>query len=1687
MPNAAARSLLTILALAIPRAALAAAPTATTSAASSITTSSAVLNGSGTPGGEPTTGWFRISPTNPGVCDDVFGTRVPAASGTDLGAGGVAVPYSITTTGLVSGITYYFCAVVANASGNAFGPVLSFTVPGAPVTVTAGATSVTGSSATLNGSVNPGAATTTGWFRYSTTSPGSCNDTFGTRAPASGGSALGSGTSSVDYTRAITGLIPGTPYYFCAIGANAYGTTFGGVLSFTTLANPPVVTTNSASTLTGSGARLNGSANPGGAATTGWFRYGTASPGTCNDSFGTRAPAVGGSGVGAGTFSVTYSQVLSGLAPGTTYYYCAIAQNSVGASFGAVVSFTTPLPPSATTSAASSITNTSAYLNGAATPNASSTTGYFRYATTNPGACNDTFGSRAPVSGGTSLGSGNILVSYSQYVTGLSQGATYYYCAIAQSAEGTSFGNVLSFTTAGLPTVTTSAATLVTASSATLNGSSVPNLDSSYGYFRYSTANPGVCNDTFGSRVPASSFSDSYLGAGSTSVAFSYGLGGLTPGTTYYYCALARNAYGTSFGTVLSSTTPAAAPVVTTNSANGVTATTATLNGTVNPGGAATTGWFRYGTASPGSCNDSFGTRAPAVGGSGVGAGTFSVTYSQVLSGLSPGTTYYYCAIAQNSVGLSVGSVLAFTTPAPPSVSTVAATPVTATTATLNAAVNPNGFSTTGWFRYATTDPGTCDDTFGAALPLQSLGSGMSPLALASPITGLSPATTYYFCAIAQSSIGTSFGAVFSFTTPAAPPTVTTVAATGVARHGRAAQRHRQPERRRDDRLVPVLHHEPRHLQRRLRHPRPRRSAGRASARGARATPVQPPDHRAHAGDDLLLLRHRRELGRHVLRRGPLRHHARRAHRHDRRRDRRRRHGRAAQRHRQPERRRDDGLVPVLHHEPRHLQRRLRHPGPGDRRDEPRRGERARAPYNLAITGLTPGTTYYYCAIASNSVGASFGPVLSFTTSAAPSVATFDVADLTSTSAMLVGAANPHLAETTGWFRWDSADPGACDDSFGLRVPDVGGASLGAGGVTAGFAEPLAGLVPGATYYYCAIAQNAVGLTFGAVVSFTTPAAPTVTTLAASSVGSATATLEGEANPNRDAATGWFRYSWIDPGTCDDEFGFRVPFLPTTGTDLGGGTDPVPYSEPLAGLVPGATYYYCAIAANASGTSFGAVRSFTMEAAPNVTTLAATGVGSTGATVRASVTPNRADTSAWFRYDTANPGTCSETFGAATAPAALGADSAPVAVAAPLIGLAPLTTYFYCAIASNSVGTTLGDVLSFTTPAPPAVTTVAATGVASTSATLRASATPNGAEATGWFRYSSGNPGACDDAFGTRAPVAGGASLGAAILPASWSELLVGLAPGTTYYYCAIAQNAEGTSFGAVVSFTTPAAPSVMTLAATDLTSTGATLNGSATPNLDSTTAWFRIAASAPGSCDDTFGAMIGGIPLGSGSIPAPYTFTIFSGLQPGTTYWYCAVAENGSGTSFGALQSFTTSDAPAVTSAAATAIGSTTATLHAAAAPRLDATTGWFRYSTTSPGTCSDSFGTRAPATGGSFLGSGSSAVSYLQDVSALASGTTYYFCAIAQNTNGTSAGEVLSFTTLAAPAVTTAAATPVASTTATLGGSANPMRIRPRAGSVTRRRAPGPATTSSGPARRQAAARTSATAAPTRPGRSR
>ena len=251
---------------------------------------------------------------------------------------------------------------------------------------------------------------------------------------------------------------------------------------------------------------------------------------------------------------------------------------------------------------------------------------------------------------------------------------------------------------------------------------------------------------------------------GTSPVAVNAALTGLQPNTTYYYEVEATNSAGTTVGTPpLSFTTAAAAPLATTQAASNVTSTAATLSGSVNPEGAATSVDFVYGTDS--ALQNGTSTTSTQQ----IPSGTSAVSVNAALTGLQPNTTYYEEVVATNSVGTTDGSILSFTTPAAaaaPLATTQAASNVTATTAALNGSVNPEGAATSVSFIYGTDPTLTTGTTTTTAQPI---GNGTSAVGDNVALTGLQPNTTYYEEVVATNSVGTTNGRILSFTTAAAP------------------------------------------------------------------------------------------------------------------------------------------------------------------------------------------------------------------------------------------------------------------------------------------------------------------------------------------------------------------------------------------------------------------------------------------------------------------------------------------------------------------------------------------------------------------------------------------------------------------------------------------------------------------------------------------------------------------------------------------------------------------------------------------------------------------------------------------------------------------------------------------------------------------------------------------------------
>jgi Cellulase (glycosyl hydrolase family 5) len=211
------------LGLMVPAASAAAKPVVVTGAASAVTALQATLNGTVNPKGQATNAWFQWGTTT------AYGHTTAQQA---VGSGSAAVPVSQAITGLSPAATYHFRIVAQNVSGTSRGADATFTTAATivtPVVVTGAATGVTGTSATLNGTVNPEGAATSYHFEYGTTTA------YGTSVPVPDGPA-GSGTSDVPVSVAISGLAPSTAYHYRLVASNADAGAAGLDAMFTTSA-----------------------------------------------------------------------------------------------------------------------------------------------------------------------------------------------------------------------------------------------------------------------------------------------------------------------------------------------------------------------------------------------------------------------------------------------------------------------------------------------------------------------------------------------------------------------------------------------------------------------------------------------------------------------------------------------------------------------------------------------------------------------------------------------------------------------------------------------------------------------------------------------------------------------------------------------------------------------------------------------------------------------------------------------------------------------------------------------------------------------------------------------------------------------------------------------------------------------------------------------------------------------------------------------------------------------------------------------------------------------------------------------------------------------------------------------------------------------------------------------------------
>lgn len=324
----------------------------------------------------------------------------------------------------------------------------------------------------------------------------------------------------------------------------------------------------------------------------------------------------------------------------------------------------------------------------------------------------------------------------------------------------------------------------------------------------------------------------------------------------------------------------------------------------------------------------------------------------------------------------------------------------------------------------------------------------------------------------------------------------------------------------------------------------------------------------------------------------------------------------------------------------------------------------------------------------------------------------------------------------------------------------------------------------------------------------------------------------------------------------------------------------------------------------------------------------------------------------------------------------------------------------------------------------PDVTTGSASSIKRTSVAVAGQVQPDGGDVTGcafeWGPTSSyGNVASCAEST----PFAN---------PTSVSAAITGLSAGATYHYRLTAENANGPNWGADESLTTPFVDEVETKAATGVTRTDATLNGSLAP--DGTDAHYYFEWGA----DQSYGQMTPVLPgtdagSGMGSTPAA---TVISGLDFATTYHYRLVAVNVDGATYGEDASFRTADAVAgAETLAATDVSQQHVSLNGVLDPEGQPATYYFEWGPTA------SYGNVTSPAPGVSAGSGSGSTPVSAPIDGLTSYTSYHYRLVAINGIGTTYGsdEIVTTAPPLLPVITgaTAAATP---TSASLTAAINP-----------------------------------------------
>ncbi len=298
-----------------------------------------------------------------------------------------------------------------------------------------------------------------------------------------------------------------------------------------------------------------------------------------------------------------------------------------------------PPSPTATTLAASSLSNSGATLNGSVNANGNSASVVFDYGTTTSYGTN-VVASQSPVSGNTGT-------PVSAVLTGLAGGQVYHYRVRAVSTVGSFLGSDVVFTppsnNANLTSLALSPGTLTTPfTSGTINYS----------------ANMPFATATFNVTATAETGATLTINGTAVSSGSAFAIPFTTGSTTVTIVSTSQDLSATKTYTIFVSRVSGVPDLASPTSAS-IAATTATLGATITAtnGSAATASGVVF---SPTATNAN-----PQLNGAGVSSAVSSTstgTFTVNVSGLTPGTAYTYAAYATNNTGTGYSPTGTFTT-----------------------------------------------------------------------------------------------------------------------------------------------------------------------------------------------------------------------------------------------------------------------------------------------------------------------------------------------------------------------------------------------------------------------------------------------------------------------------------------------------------------------------------------------------------------------------------------------------------------------------------------------------------------------------------------------------------------------------------------------------------------------------------------------------------------------------------------------------------------------------------------------------------------------------------------------------------------------------------------------------------------------------------------------------------------